>query len=510
MADIYERNEKLKLSKKELITFIIIFAFSLIIFCQFLTGHNSTDNYVIMENGYHTYALNWSLVGGRVFMCVICLIAGVFNIPNTVFVVSTLVIGLFISCIAVIVLKNIVLKYKPAKNKYHEWLVLLISFVTIFNFMYLEDMYFAECIVMSLSILLYMLAAKRLVYGGKHSVLKSLGLFILAVFSYQGTVGIFFALVVLFSIIKSVGESSTSDKTSFGSNKNRFYPYISNVIKGIAIMGIGILVNIFQVKLTNFLLNTVQGRVGTISQIPQNIAFIIRNISEILKNTCDLFPKWLFIIFLICVVLVALFYFIKNKVAKKQILLLFTIIIITILSSFILFVMTTSSFYGGRMHFCIGAVFGIVLIFLYCNTNTFDTKFKYIIVTMLSCYFVVTMCMYVYFMYQHKLINELERTEVLKINDYIEQYEKENNTTIESVIIYYVPAETDKAYRDNEIFKNTYNMEGTKAYWDVIYVINYYTGRNLKQIGAQILDSSIFPEGYECDGNILYINAYMN
>ena len=195
----------MKVSKKEIITFSLVFVFSLIIFYQFLEMHYATDTYVLIENGYYKYAINESLLDGRVFMAIIGLIAGVLNIPNVAYIISTLVIGLFISSISVIVLKNIILKYKPAKNKYYEWLVLLISYITIFNFMYLENMYFADCITMSLSVLLYILAAKKLADGSKYSILKSLILFILAVFSYQGTIGIFLAMVVLFFIIKNAG-----------------------------------------------------------------------------------------------------------------------------------------------------------------------------------------------------------------------------------------------------------------------------------------------------------------
>jgi len=109
----------MKISKKEIITFSIIFVFTLIIFYQFLDMHYATDTYVLIEKGYYEYALNGSLAGGRAIMCVIGLVAGMLHIPVTAYVISTLVIALFISCVSVLVIKNIILQHKRRKIKEH-------------------------------------------------------------------------------------------------------------------------------------------------------------------------------------------------------------------------------------------------------------------------------------------------------------------------------------------------------------------------------------------------------
>ena len=64
------------------------------------------------------------------------------------------IIALFISCISVIKLKNIVFNYINKRNKKVEYIILTISYIIIFNFAYLENLQFAECAVMSVSILL--------------------------------------------------------------------------------------------------------------------------------------------------------------------------------------------------------------------------------------------------------------------------------------------------------------------------------------------------------------------
>lgn len=182
----------MKISKKDLISFTIIFVITLLVFYNFLSMHYATDTYNIMNVGYEKYAINWSLNDGRIFMCIIGLLASAVNMKIEFFVIGTLFMALFISCISVIVLKNIILKYKNTENKYLRVIVLVIAYFTIFNFMYLENLYFVESIVMAISLLLHIFAADILVSRNKHYIVKTTLLTILAIFMYQGIVRFLF------------------------------------------------------------------------------------------------------------------------------------------------------------------------------------------------------------------------------------------------------------------------------------------------------------------------------
>jgi len=162
----------MKVHKNDLICFIIIFPITLLIFFNFITMHYAGDTYHIMNTDYKTYAINRSLNDGRLFMYLIDLFAYSIHLPITAFVIITLLLALVISCIAVILLKNIVSKYKNTENKYLKGFVLLISYFTIFNFMYIENMYFVECIVMAASLLFHIISADTLVSRKKHYLLK--------------------------------------------------------------------------------------------------------------------------------------------------------------------------------------------------------------------------------------------------------------------------------------------------------------------------------------------------
>lgn len=190
-------------NKRILILYGVVLVFTLIVFCQFLSMHYATDTYNIINVGYKTYAINWSLTDGRIFMALIGLLAELVHMPITGYVIGLLVIALMISCSAVMCLKGVIESYKKPENKWMELVTLLISYLTIFNFMYLENLYFVECAVMAMSVLFYLFAAKNLVNKPNHYILKTIGWMFLAVISYQGTIGAFFAFLFVFTLLKN-------------------------------------------------------------------------------------------------------------------------------------------------------------------------------------------------------------------------------------------------------------------------------------------------------------------
>ena len=104
-----------KIKKEDIIIFLIMVVITCIIFAPLIAGHYATDTYNIYDKGYYTYATKNSLNDGRIFMGILGLIVSVLKIPIEVYSTLTLVGAIIISNLAVIVLKNIIEKYKPAK-----------------------------------------------------------------------------------------------------------------------------------------------------------------------------------------------------------------------------------------------------------------------------------------------------------------------------------------------------------------------------------------------------------
>ena len=144
---------KLTKNKKDIIICLILIAITCIIFIPFLQGHYIADTYSIIERGLLDYSIGNSFTDGRMIMGLLNLFIDSLDIPMMAYVIGTLFFAIILSCITIMVLKNTILKFCPAENIWLEILVVVICYVTIFNFMYIENLYFIECIVMALSLL---------------------------------------------------------------------------------------------------------------------------------------------------------------------------------------------------------------------------------------------------------------------------------------------------------------------------------------------------------------------
>ena len=105
-----------KLNKLDKVMFIIIVLFSFCIFSGYLVGHFAADTFNIINIGYEKYAINYSLTDGRVFMAFIGFLANMLHMPIVIYIIVLQILAIVVSCYCVIVLKNIILKYKNIEN----------------------------------------------------------------------------------------------------------------------------------------------------------------------------------------------------------------------------------------------------------------------------------------------------------------------------------------------------------------------------------------------------------
>ena len=162
---------------------IVIVLISLIMCVGYITGHYSTDDYHIMNVGYKEYSINNNLIEGRPIMFLIDQLFLKLNISYDAFIIITVVIAILLTDL------NVLLVYKLVNDKYtnkNKLLLFTLLFSTIFNFMYIENLYFVESIVMALSLVLYTLSCKYFFRDGKWNKLIALLFNILATMSYNG------------------------------------------------------------------------------------------------------------------------------------------------------------------------------------------------------------------------------------------------------------------------------------------------------------------------------------
>ena len=482
-------------NKSDYIYFTFIFLLACIIFIGFLSIHYTPDTYNIINIGYKEYAFKWSLNDGRLFMFLISMIMYYTNASINFYIVSTLIVAIFISSISVIELKNIIIKYSKTDSKTYEIIALFIAFSVIFNFMYIECMYFLECAVMALSILLIIKASDILVERKNNSFIKSLFLLILALFCYQGTLGFYFAFVIVLSIIK---------------NEKNIKIVILDFIKCIMIAMITLLANILFIKIVGLFLGIEQLRTGKFSNILKNFLYIINNLKYSIVYSEGLFFKNLFLVFLFGLIIISSFYILINRnEKKKKILFIIIISIISMISSYLTYLLSLTSFLAGRLKFSLGALIGLIFMYLYTSTSIFKNKiFEYIVLNILIIYCILLCCNTVYQVSISKQTNNLEKEIVLNLDKEMKEYEIKNNIEIKKIGVIIVKGHLTRVFehtRNKSIL--TYNA--LKTSWSVAGAINLYSNRTLTRLDASeenLLDEN---EEYKIIGDTLYIKVYM-
>lgn len=484
------------IGKKDIITFIIIFVIACITLIGFFPMHYATDTYNIINIGYEEYMMNNSLKDGRLVMGVLVFIANILNMPIEIWIPILLVLAIIISCISVMILRNIILSYKPAKNKWVEVIVLLVSYCTIFNFMYLENLYFAECAVMALSVLAYMLSARNIV---KKHYIKAILWAMLGVVSYQGTIGTIAVMALLFTFLENTG-------------KEKFVKHIIlDMAKTIAVMLFVAVAELLIIKGICAITGMTGDRTQGINEIINNIKYIFANFMEVIVNTAGMLNDGAFITLLTIFGVGGIILFITySEKPVENLVELILIIIVSIASSFIASAMSLSGFYSARIRFTIGALIGVLLIHMYCKsklfnkTDSFEIVFSFLVIS----YTIINMYTYFSITMQHKKTNDFEKNEANKIESSIATYENENNIKVDKICIIKKSQNNYKLESSRNSCVPTYIA--TRCEWGIKGALQYYEGRKLTQTEANYLENKTFKlseEQYKCIGDTLYINV---
>lgn len=493
-------------TKKNLTLFCMIFIISCLTFINYLNMHYATDTYRIMNVGYETYATNWSFNDGRPLMGLISLISEAINLPIQAYVIITAIGGVLLASIAVVVLKNMILEIKPAKNKFIEIIVTIIAYVTIFNFMYVENMYFVEATVMSLSILLYIISIK---WFYKNKKISSMLAAIIATMSYQGTITFYLVLGIIFGIMK----------------RKNIKEIFSDTIQIIGFCVLSYLLNVIQIKIAGNILGLEQTRMSGLSKYIQNAIYILKNCYSmifytILFDSCGLYYKGLFLIFSQIILVLVTIHSFKEKESKilpKILLALFLVI----LATYAMCVISIGSYDTGRIHVIVGATIGILFMMIYTQTDIIENKkfINILLILYLMTYIVNT----IYVTYQHKIVNQKEEEVGKQIKSYIERYEEKNNTKVTKIIGFKVNRKDLGFYKDIEN-RSVLTYNAIKCSWSYIGSINFYTGRELEKrntITREEYDNyinkylSMYTEKdendvtYICIDDTLYLNIYI-
>ena len=493
---------KIKNNKKDIITLIIIFSITLIIFIPFLQKHYATDSYNISSIGYKEYAINNSLNDGRVLMAFIGFTADLLKIPLDIYIITLTILALFVSCISVIVLKEYILEIKKNENLFSEIFVIIVSYFTIFNFMFIENMVFVECFVMALSILAYILAAKIIISKNKNYLAKATVLTILGVFCYQGTISMYLASLLLFSLLKN----------------EKYDECIKNLAKGVLILLFGIILQFIEIKLCGIIFNMHQERVSRFFYVIINIIYSIYYLGDIIINTGYVYTKYLYLFFLLIIEFLIVFKSYKEKLNNNIVIHTFLIILFCLFAGIAVSFISMTGFWSARIRFSIGATIGFLIIYLYCKTDIVFT-YKKINVLIVSIYIIYTLSIvtnYISIMNNTLNVNLQDKIQAIKLNNYIEKYEEENNIIVNKLAIFPGKFNAEKAYYSNlKYYGSAMSWSAIRTKWSITGIIEMYSNRHFIMTEPNETELEYYVKNvdkeieYMCIGDTLYIGYYV-
>ena len=151
---------------------------------------------------------------------------------------------------------------------------------------------------------------------------------------------------------------------------------------------------------------------------------------------------------------------------------------------------------------------------MYAKTDLFENKNALTIFTyfILFSYIIINIVNYEQIIFDHKKANQTEKEDAFKIEKYVQNYEKENNTNVENLVIVINKNRTNKAYSNGA--RHTFlTLNAVKTEWSCKSAIELYTNRKFKNVDEIYADyiklNTNNEKYYECINDTLYVNVYM-
>lgn len=459
--------------KEKVIKFNYIFIFVALIFFGTLNKLEfATDTYCVFATPIKQYCEHF-LYSGRFISAFSLACAGVLKLkPETMYVVS-----FCIAIISTIIAMNKL--YNVFKKEFDNEICNIISVIlVIINVFSIELYLFLEKGILMLSVLFCIMAleqySKYVKENRKLLLIYSFLLMLLANFSYQGTVGIFIALSVVFI-------------AKYGNTKNKFLKY--NFFAALC-YGIPALINYIIVKVL-YNNQRVSGKIEFI----KSFGLILKNTKDMLIDTYNILPKYFFLIIVIIMIIFVVISVIIKK-DKKEIFinllkLSYIILGVYIVTIFPQIMQSTASIgFAPRNTYAFASILGIL--FLY---NNMIGNYKIIRILEIMILIILLFIQYISFnniIRNRYILNYNDYNNAMSILEKVKEYEENTGIYIDSVAIYKQNGNS-LSYRDLYI-SGDINVKATCPEWSRIDYLEFYLNRNLSVVSE---DEEVYEEYFK-------------
>lgn len=344
---------------------------------------------------------------------------------------------------------------------------ILITTLIIINPFSIELFVYIEKGIMILSILLCILAVeqiKKFFEGNKKSIIVALILMIIANCCYQGTVGLFVAISLLY-IIK------------YSKNIKEFI--VNNIIVALT-YGIPAILNFMLVRFL-FTNERVAGKIV----LSESIIKMLQGTKRMVINTYDLLPKYVFMILIAVLLGIIIYQAIKKKISSKKKILeilgacyliagtLFATVAPQILQD------TSSIWFVARSSYTMASIIGLLTMYIFMKTQI-HVKMKNMLIVILLAFLLLQFVSFMSFSIDNYIGNYIDKMTTLEINQLIKDYEEKMGQQITQISIYH-DSEIQYTYPELKA-SGDMNIKAYSADWCVPQIIQMYTGRNLTTV----------------------------
>lgn len=456
----FKENFVKTLKDKDLYIYIFI---TLMFFGIFCIMQNALDTYSVFSTGAREITKHFASCGRFVTAGSTALLLGLLKLGQVKIYYLSYALALICTILSLYKFNKII--KEDVKNRF---ISILISTLVIINPFSLELYIYIEKGIMILSILLCVLAfeqiTKYFIDKNKKSIFKAIVLMFVANCCYQGTIGLFVVISLVYILKHS------KDVKQFIKN---------NVIVALT-YGIPTIINFLLIKL--FFTN---GRISGEIILSESIKKVTDGIIDVFQKSYGLLPEYVFSFSMIGIVVFILYKIIKQKCSSKEkTLKLLSVIYIIGISLLVtiapqLCQSTESIWLVPRSSYPLASVIGVLILYLFVN---FDIKnaMKNIIGVLFVIFLSIQFVTFTKHSINGYIVNYEDKQNMLQIIDYINDYENRTGIIVNKVALY-----NDKnplyTYKGIETIKDM-NLKAFSSDWALVALIKYYTNKDFELV----------------------------
>ena len=436
--------------------FIFYFIITIIFFGMLIKLEFATDTYAVFnfnkEEVFMQYAMSGRFITGIIFK-----FFKLINVPEIIMYELSFAFAVFCATLSQYILYKIIEKVVKSKL-----LKILIPTLIIINPFSIELFLFIEKGIMWFGILMCILATNQTIRFfetklKKHIIFALIFMF-LANCSYQGVVGIFLSISLVF-ILK------------YSKNIKQFV--VNNFIVGI-IYAIPALLDLVLVKIL-YKASRINGQVVLLD----SMKLIIQNTQNMYLKMYDLLPKYVFILLILFTFVVFCCKILKDNKRFSNVLSFFYIIIgITFVAIAPQIVQPTHLiWFSPRSTYSFASMYGILILYLAMNYEVgYIIKNLILLISFLLIIFQVQK--FITIEKDRYILNKNDKEITMQIIEQIENYEKQTGNIINKISW----DQDEKAnYSYNGIFVTSdMNVKCYSSDWSTVEILKYYLKRNIK------------------------------